>query len=218
MNPLSTMRFDLAPGNPAPDQPKVTVATPPKASAAAQTACEAKGGKCLNLTPANCADGSWADMTTHSCGTSDGLGCCMPKGDLAKAPPTATAKADPPAVIPAVATAPATAAALAASAQAPAATVAPADTRDTTGFSAAPDPGADEKFSGSTLLVEAYAAIWLVMMAWLFLLWNKSQSLTARLTGLEAAIDRAEKRATKPAAKESPKEKEKEKAPAEEAS
>jgi hypothetical protein len=48
------------------------------------------------------------------------------------------------------------------------------------------------------LLVEAYAAIWLVMMAWLLLLWQKQASLTARLQGLESAIDRAEKKMTKP--------------------
>jgi hypothetical protein len=48
-----------------------------------------------------------------------------------------------------------------------------------------------EHYSGSTLLVEAYAAIWLILMAWLLLLWRKQQALTARLDGLEAAIDRA---------------------------
>jgi CcmD family protein len=48
-----------------------------------------------------------------------------------------------------------------------------------------------ERFSGTTLVVEAYAAIWLILMAWIFLLWRKQQSLTSRLDGLEAAIDRA---------------------------
>lgn len=48
-----------------------------------------------------------------------------------------------------------------------------------------------ERYSGSTLLVEAYAAIWLILMLWLVLLWRKQASLTARLDGLEAAIDRA---------------------------
>lgn len=58
-----------------------------------------------------------------------------------------------------------------------------------------------EHFSGSTLLVEAYAAIWLVMMAWIFLLWRKQASLNERLEGLERTIDRAaaelEKKASK---------------------
>jgi hypothetical protein len=48
-----------------------------------------------------------------------------------------------------------------------------------------------ERYSGSTLLVEAYAAIWLILMLWLVLLWRKQASLNTRLDGLEAAIDRA---------------------------
>ena len=51
--------------------------------------------------------------------------------------------------------------------------------------------GGNQQYSGSTLLVEAYAAIWLILMVWLFMLWRKQASLTARLDGLEAAIDRA---------------------------
>lgn len=51
--------------------------------------------------------------------------------------------------------------------------------------------GSSEHYSGTTLLVEAYAAIWLILMAWLVLLWRKQASLTSRLDGLEAAIDRA---------------------------
>ena len=48
-----------------------------------------------------------------------------------------------------------------------------------------------EKYSGSTLLVEAYAAIWLILMVWIHLLWRKQQSISQRLDGLESAIDRA---------------------------
>lgn len=48
-----------------------------------------------------------------------------------------------------------------------------------------------ETYSGSTLLVVAYAAIWLLLMAWILMVWRKTQSLTSRLDGLEAAIDRA---------------------------
>lgn len=53
------------------------------------------------------------------------------------------------------------------------------------------DASSGEHYSGSTLLVEAYAAIWLILMAWLVLLWRKQASLSTRLDGLEAAIDRA---------------------------
>jgi hypothetical protein len=48
-----------------------------------------------------------------------------------------------------------------------------------------------EHYSGSTLLVEAYAAIWLILMVWIFMLWRKGASLADRLDGLERAIDRA---------------------------
>ncbi|MBX3230019.1 MAG: CcmD family protein [Labilithrix sp.] len=51
-----------------------------------------------------------------------------------------------------------------------------------------------EQYNGYTLMVEAYAAIWLIVMGWLVLLWRQQASLTARVTGLEAAIDRAEKK------------------------
>lgn len=51
--------------------------------------------------------------------------------------------------------------------------------------------GGNERYSGATLLVEAYAAIWVILMAWIFLLWRKQSTLAARLDGLEAAIDRA---------------------------
>jgi hypothetical protein len=48
-----------------------------------------------------------------------------------------------------------------------------------------------ETYSGEKLVVEAYAAIWLILMVWIGMLWRKQQSLTTRLDGLEAAIDRA---------------------------
>lgn len=63
--------------------------------------------------------------------------------------------------------------------------------------------GGNERYSGSTLLVEAYAAIWLILMAWIFMLWKKQASLTARLDGLEAAIDRAAATQAKGSAKAS---------------
>jgi CcmD family protein len=56
-----------------------------------------------------------------------------------------------------------------------------------------------EQFSGSTLLVEAYAAIWIVLMAWIFLLWRKQAGLAERLDDLERTIDRAAASAQKKA-------------------
>ena len=51
-----------------------------------------------------------------------------------------------------------------------------------------------EQFSGYRLMVEAYAAVWLVMMVWLFFLWRKQADLSSRITGLETALTRAEKK------------------------
>ncbi|MBX3215768.1 MAG: CcmD family protein [Labilithrix sp.] len=61
--------------------------------------------------------------------------------------------------------------------------------------------GTGEQFSGYTLLVEAYAAIWLILLVWLVFIWRKQADLAARVAGLESALDRAEKRA---AGKKSP--------------
>lgn len=59
----------------------------------------------------------------------------------------------------------------------------------------------NEQFSGYNLMVEAYAAIWLVLMIWLLMLWRKQASLSARVVGLEAAIGRAELKMAAPKAK-----------------
>ncbi len=52
-----------------------------------------------------------------------------------------------------------------------------------------------EHYSGYTLMVEAYAVIWLILMVWLVFLWRKQADLTARIEGLESAIVRAERKA-----------------------
>lgn len=56
-----------------------------------------------------------------------------------------------------------------------------------------------EHYSGSTLLVSAYIAIWVIMMAWIFMLWRKQSSLSDRLDGLERTLDRAAASAEKKA-------------------
>lgn len=53
------------------------------------------------------------------------------------------------------------------------------------------EPTAGETYNGQTLMVVAYGAIWVIIMAWLFMLWRKAQSQQERLDGLERAIDRA---------------------------
>jgi hypothetical protein len=54
-----------------------------------------------------------------------------------------------------------------------------------------PVEGGGETRSGSTLLVEAYVVLWMILMAWLVMLWRKQAGLTARLDDLERAIDKA---------------------------
>jgi hypothetical protein len=54
-----------------------------------------------------------------------------------------------------------------------------------------PVEGGTEQHSGATLLVEAYAVLWIILMAWLLFQWRRQASLGARLDDLERAIDRA---------------------------
>jgi hypothetical protein len=42
------------------------------------------------------------------------------------------------------------------------------------------------------LLVEAYAALWIILMAWLVLVWKKQNATDERIAGLEKAIRRAD--------------------------
>jgi hypothetical protein len=74
-----------------------------------------------------------------------------------------------------------------------------------TQMQATPETG--EHYNGYTLMVEAYAAIWLILMGWLLLLWRKQASLTERVAGLEAALDRAEKRLSAEGHSDAPKKK-----------
>jgi hypothetical protein len=78
---------------------------------------------------------------------------------------------------------------------------APADTaQTTTGTPTTPEgrsttfqpvEGGPEQHSGSTLLVEAYVILWVILMAWLLLTWRRQKTIGARLDDLEKAIDRA---------------------------
>ena len=54
-----------------------------------------------------------------------------------------------------------------------------------------PVEGGNEAHNGTTLMVEAYAAIWMILMVWLVMVWRKQASMNQRLEGLEQAIDRA---------------------------
>ena len=49
----------------------------------------------------------------------------------------------------------------------------------------------NEHYNGNTLMVVAYAAIWVLLMGWIYMLWRKQALLADRLEGLERSIDRA---------------------------
>jgi CcmD family protein len=48
-----------------------------------------------------------------------------------------------------------------------------------------------EQYSGATLLVTAYAVLWVVIFGWIALVWRKQRALDARLADLERVLDKA---------------------------
>ena len=56
-----------------------------------------------------------------------------------------------------------------------------------------PVEGGNELQSGEKLLVEAYAAIWLILFAIILFSWRRQKSLDDRMGTLSAAIDKARK-------------------------
>jgi CcmD family protein len=50
---------------------------------------------------------------------------------------------------------------------------------------------AAEHYSGATLLVSAYAVVWVVLLAWVAIVWRKQSTLATRLEDLERVIDKA---------------------------
>jgi hypothetical protein len=50
-----------------------------------------------------------------------------------------------------------------------------------------------EQYSGGVLLVTAYAVLWVVMFAWVALVWRKQRTLDSRLADLEGVIRKAAK-------------------------
>jgi CcmD family protein len=61
------------------------------------------------------------------------------------------------------------------------------------------NPG--EQYSGTTLLVTAYAVLWVVLFVWIAFVWRKQSGIAARLGELEREIDKtAASGASKPRA------------------
>jgi len=54
-----------------------------------------------------------------------------------------------------------------------------------------PVEGGTQLASGETLLVEAYAAIWVIVFALILLSWRRQRGLEARVDGLQTALDKA---------------------------
>jgi len=48
-----------------------------------------------------------------------------------------------------------------------------------------------DQYSGAVLLVAAYAVLWVVVFAWIGLVWRKQRALDTRLADLERVLDKA---------------------------
>ncbi|HXX70537.1 MAG TPA: CcmD family protein [Polyangiaceae bacterium] len=59
-----------------------------------------------------------------------------------------------------------------------------------TSFQAVQGP-AEEHYSGTVLLVSAYAVLWAIVLAWVAMVWRKQRLLSARLSDLERVLDEA---------------------------
>ncbi len=51
--------------------------------------------------------------------------------------------------------------------------------------------GGEQHYSGEVLLVTAYAVLWVILLAWVALVWRKARALGQRLADLEQAIGKA---------------------------
>jgi CcmD family protein len=54
-----------------------------------------------------------------------------------------------------------------------------------------PVEGGTQLASGETLLVEAYAAIWVILFALILASWRRQRGLEGRVDGLQTALDKA---------------------------
>jgi CcmD family protein len=64
----------------------------------------------------------------------------------------------------------------------------PSDSGRTTEFRSV--EGGAETMSGETLLVEAYAALWVILFAFVVASWRRQTRIDARVTELERAVSR----------------------------
>jgi len=67
---------------------------------------------------------------------------------------------------------------------------APSDTGRQTEFRAV--EGGTETMSGETLLVEAYAAVWIILFGFVFMSWRRQSRIDARVAELERTVSRGQ--------------------------
>jgi hypothetical protein len=53
---------------------------------------------------------------------------------------------------------------------------------------------ASETMSGETLLVEAYAALWIILLGFVLVSWRRQSQIDARVNELERAVSRGQPR------------------------
>lgn len=57
--------------------------------------------------------------------------------------------------------------------------------------------GEPEHYSGEALLVSAYAALWVIILVWVAMVWRKQASLGTRLDDLERVLGEAARKQSK---------------------
>jgi hypothetical protein len=57
--------------------------------------------------------------------------------------------------------------------------------------------GEPEHYSGEALLVGAYAVLWVILLAWVALVWRKQAGLNTRLDELERVLGEAARKETR---------------------
>ena len=86
--------------------------------------------------------------------------------------------------------------------QVPGGSAAPASSGD--GGSFAPVQNEPETTSGETLLVSAYAVVWVALMVFVVAAWRRTRSLEQKVSTLESAVAKAQAIAQTPSTKRSP--------------
>jgi CcmD family protein len=74
----------------------------------------------------------------------------------------------------------------------------PAPSADDRSTAFRPVEGGTEMQSGEKLLVEAYAAIWIILFAFVLISWRRQRRIDERVASLEAAVEAARREEAAP--------------------